>query len=148
MTSPLASGALSTHLGSPCSSNLGKLLVFLHHGVGDGIPGRADERVSIFSIHEGLSGDPSRMDAKKGQQVDQCLGQRAWVHRPHCKPAFYCPIPQTAHTHSYAHICACTYTNTHACTCTDTHITHACMHMHTHILTSAHTHIRSHMHTH
>lgn len=45
---------------------LGKLLVFLHHGVGDGIPVRADERVSIFSIHEGLSGDPSTMDTKKG----------------------------------------------------------------------------------
>lgn len=44
---------------------LGKLLVFLHHGVGDGIPVRADERVSIFSIPEGLR-DPSRMDTKKG----------------------------------------------------------------------------------
>lgn len=124
-------------------------------------------RGSVSSPYvKGLAEIPAGWMLRKSQQAHQCLGQRACIHRPHCKPfhssncthSLICThtcacIHKYPHTHTFA----CTYTNTHVCICTHTSSlkhthtyalicthTHACMHTVAHIHIQMHTHACTH----
>lgn len=106
-------------------------------------------RGSVSSPHvKGLAEIPAGWMLRKSQQAHQCLGQRACIHRPHCKPAFYRSIPQTAPTRSYAHTLVHAYTNTHIHTRLHAHTrTLMYVYAHTHPHLSTHTHTLSYAHT-